>query len=334
MILRQFSSNQPYLLFVLPFTNLLIFLPCLFGYVIPEVPQQFPFDIINLECVLTPWLGAASAWIIITLGGILFNWVYNRHELHNGPTYVPALIFSNLFTVIFLLNHSITFLLAQIFMTVGANRLLEVYRQKTALDPYFRAGFWFGLAALCFPLYLTLLPMLLVAVIFTRGFNFREYIMPLAGFAFPFSYCFAAQYLLMDNWNFYLFKRIISLNTQDNWMIHSYSKLSFYALCALSLLFSMQSLVSSGDLNTNKNRNSKWMIVFMCIAMLGSVTAGWLFLNHLIIEGVGLGLIFCLSYWYSNYRVSLFAPVFFYISVLISLWILIEQTQLIPVFQW
>jgi hypothetical protein len=72
----------------------------------------------------------------------------------------------------------------------------------------------------------------------------------------------------------------------------------------------------------------------MCFAMLGSVTAGWLFLNHLIIEGVGLGLIFCLSYWYSNYRMSLFAPVFFYISVAISLWILVEQTQLIPVFQW
>ena len=334
MILRQFSSNQPYLLFVLPFLNLLVFVPCLFGYVIPEVQQQFPFDIINLECVLTPWLGAGIAWVVITLGAILFNWVYNRHELHNGPTYVPAIVFSNLFTVIFLLNHSITFLFAQIFLTMGANRLLEVSRQKTALDPYFRAGFWFGLAALCFPLYLTLFPMLLVAVIFTRGYNFREYIMPLAGFVFPFMYCFSMQYLLMDNWNFYLFKRIISLNSQDNWMIHSYSKLSFYALCALSLLFSMQSLIASGDRNTNKNRNSKWIIVFMCIAMLGSVTAGWIFLNHLIIEGVGLGLIFCLSYWYSNYRVSLFAPAFFYISVAVSLWILIEQTQLIPVFQW
>ena len=221
MILRQFSSNQPYLLFVLPFLNLLVFAPCLFGYVIPEVPQQFPFDIINLECVLTPWLGAGIAWVVITLGAILFNWVYNRHELHNGPTYVPAIVFSNLFTVIFLLNHSITFLFAQIFLTMGANRLLEVYRQKTALDPYFRAGFWFGLAALCFPLYLTLFPMLLVAVIFTRGYNFREYIMPLAGFVFPIMYCFSMQYLFMDNWNFYLFKRIISLNTQDNWMIHS-----------------------------------------------------------------------------------------------------------------
>ena len=334
MILRQFSSNQPYLLFVLPFLNLLVFAPCLFGYVIPEVQQQFPFDIINLECVLTPWLGAGIAWVVITLGAILFNWVYNRHELHNGPTYVPAIVFSNLFTVIFLLNHSITFLFAQIFLTMGANRLLEVYRQKSALDPYFRAGFWFGLAALCFPLYLTLFPMLLVAVIFTRGYNFREYIMPLAGFVFPIMYCFSMQYLFMDNWNFYLFKRIISLNTQDNWMIHSYSKLSFYALCALSLLFSMQSLIASGDRNTNKNRNSKWIIVFLCFAMLGSVTAGWLFLNQLIIEGVGLGLILCLSYWYSNYRVSLFAPAFFYISVAISLWILIEQTQLIPVFQW
>lgn len=334
MILRQFSSNQPYLLFVLPFVNLLVFIPVLFGYVIPEVPQYFPFDIINLECVLTPWLGAATAWMSITLGAILFNWVYNRHEFHNGPTFVPALIFSNLLTVIFLLNHSITFLFAQIFLTVGANRLLEVYRQKTALDPYFRAGFWIGLAALCFPLYLTLLPMLLVAVIFTRGYNFREYIMPVAGFIFPFTYCYAAQYLLMDNWNFYLFKRIISLNTHDNWMIHSYSKLSFYVLCALSLFFSMQSLIFSGDRNTNKNRNSKWIIVFMCFAMLGSVVAGWLFLNNLIIEGVGMGLIFCLSYWYSNYRISLFAPVFFYLSVIISLWILVEQTQLIPVFQW
>ena len=334
MILRQFSSNQPYLLFVLPFLNLLVFVPCLFGYVIPEVQQQFPFDIINLECVLTPWLGAGIAWVVITLGAILFNWVYNRHELHNGPTYVPAIVFSNLFTVIFLLNHSITFLFAQIFLTMGANRLLEVYRQKTALDPYFRAGFWFGLAALCFPLYLTLMPMLLVAVIFTRGYNFREYIMPLAGFVFPIMYCFSMQYLFMDNWNFYLFKRIISLNSQDNWMIHSYSKLSFYALCALSLLFSMLSLIASGDRNTNKNRNSKWIIVFLCFAMLGSVTVGWLFLNQLIIEGVGLGLILCLSYWYSNYRVSLFAPAFFYISVAISLWILIEQTQLIPVFQW
>ena len=73
MILRQFSSNQPYLLFVLPFLNLLVFAPCLFGYVIPEVPQQFPFDIINLECVLTPWLGAGIAWVVITLGAILFN---------------------------------------------------------------------------------------------------------------------------------------------------------------------------------------------------------------------------------------------------------------------
>jgi hypothetical protein len=96
----------------------------------------------------------------------------------------------------------------------------------------------------------------------------------------------------------------------------------------------MQSLIASGDRNTNKNRNSKWIILFLCFAMLGSVTAGWLFLNQLIIEGVGLGLIFCLSHWYSNYRVSLFAPAFFYISVAVSLWILIEQTQLIPVFQW
>ena len=49
-------------MFVLPFVNLLVFLPFLFGYTVPEVPQQFPFDIINFECVLTPWLGAGIAW--------------------------------------------------------------------------------------------------------------------------------------------------------------------------------------------------------------------------------------------------------------------------------
>lgn len=331
MILRQYASNQPYLLFILPVLNVLLFVPALAG--LSSIPAEtvFPFDIINFEMSNYPLAHAALAWLLITGGAIWFNLVYNRHEFHTAPTFVPALVYSIISALFYFSCFSITLLLAQLFFTTGSNRLLEVFRQKRALDQYFRAGFWFGMTALFQPFLLTLLPLLLIAVTFTRAFSLREYVLAVAGFCFPFIYTWSLQYLFMDNLEFYLFQVKFSLNSITAWEVHSISELSVYGVFALSNVFVWQNLAFSGDRSSNKNRNSRWMIFFLSLATTSAVVWGFMLMDTVRIELFSLGVIFCLSYWYTNYRLSLFAPFIFYITLLVSLWQMLEVSGIVPV---
>jgi len=334
MILRQFSSNQPYVLFLLPVVNLLVFIPALFGITAPVEPMRFPFDLLNYQLVENLWLSCFLAWLFISGGATLFNWVYNRHEFHSGPTFVPALVYSMVFTGIYLTNYNLTFLIAQLFFVVGSNRLLEVFRQKTALDPYFRAGFWFGLSALLFPPYVLLLPTLMVSVLFTRGVNLREYIVPIVGFLFPFAYVWSLQYIVKGNWEFYLFYRQFSLNIPKFWEIHEYSLLGFFGMNLLAMVSSWRTLMFTGDRSSNKNRNSKFIVFFLNLSTGGSLVLFVLMFRDMPLETFGMGMIYALSYYYTNYRTSLLAPVYFYGTMLAAFYLLVESTGLIPVFKW
>jgi len=238
------------------------------------------------------------------------------------------------FTGIYLTNYNLTFLIAQLFFVVGSNRLLEVFRQKTALDPYFRAGFWFGLSALLFPPYVLLLPTLMVSVLFTRGVNLREYIVPIVGFLFPFAYVWSLQYIVKGNWEFYLFYRQFSLNIPKFWEIHEYSLLGFFGMNLLAMVSSWRTLMFTGDRSSNKNRNSKFIVFFLNLSTGGSLVLFVLMFRDMPLETFGMGMIYALSYYYTNYRTSLLAPVYFYGTMLAAFYLLVESTGLIPVFKW
>ncbi|MFM7770522.1 MAG: hypothetical protein ACKO8Q_08190, partial [Bacteroidota bacterium] len=176
-----------------------------------------------------------------------------------------------------------------------------------------------------------LLPLLLVAITFTRAFSFREYILGMAGFCFPFIYTWSLQYLFMDNWEFYLFQIKLTLNSTEFYDSKSYLQWCVFILFALSNLFIWQNLAFSGDRSSNKNRNSRWIIFFLSLTT--AISAGWAYflMGTLRVELLSLGTIFGLSYWYTNYRLSLFAPFLFYLTLLVSLWQMLEVSGIVPV---
>ena len=314
MILRQFSSRQPYMLLASPLITMIVLLPAWQWGFISFSFAQFPLDRLLFPLLKIPYLGISIAAVFIIIGAVLANIIFNRHEFNTAPSFVPALLYTVVATTFCLLKCNLPILVANVAVIIGLNRLMEVFRQSNALPAYFKAAFFLGLGALAFPPYALLLPAMLLSILNTRSFNWREHLLSIIAFITPFVY-WVVWMLWTDRLNdLILFRKNLTFNDPEgmpDWN-NNYT-LAFSIALGLSFLLALRSFIFLSDRSSNQARNVKRIFLLIALFAIGSTIFSNLYNGQWIPEVAILPVTYIIGNWFTNYRYSLLAPFMFYI---------------------
>lgn len=313
MILRQFSSRQPYLLFAGPILTLSVLLPANRYQLVTFSFRDFPFERMLHPVLELPWAGAVIACVLIITGALLSNLIFNRHEFNNAPTFVPGLLYAIISVCLCLIKINLAALTANVAVIVGINRLMEVFRQSNALSAYFKAAFWLGLGALAFPPYVMLLPGMMLSIVNTRTFNWREHTLTVIAFGTPFLYWLVWMFWTDRLDALILFRKTISFNPPKGLLSwNDPYALGFAIVLGISFLLALRSFIFLSDRSSNQARNVKRIFLIMTLFILGSAGFALIFMDVFLPEVAILPVTFIIGNWFTNYRFSLFAPFMFY----------------------
>lgn len=312
MILRQLSANQPFWAVSAPLLSGALLLPSAFNGVPQLVLHQYPVDYFIGQMAPYPWLIAALAVLLISIGALLTNVVFNRNEFHSSPSYVPVFLYAIVASGFSMVQLNMALLLGNIFLLLATFYLLDVFRQSRVLDEYFRGGFWLGCAALAFPPYLSLFIGLTISIFFIRAFNLKEWLVSALAFFSPFLYWLVWKYWFNEMDFLFLFSRELSFNSLRWINLFSHQELWFVAATVLLLVFSLPRFLFLSDRSSNKARSIRSTFLIISLAVVASLFIGKAFSGAWMPEVFLLPVSFVAGYWFTNYRFSLIAPFVFY----------------------
>ncbi len=320
MILRTYASNQPLSLSLLPATTLTVLFVAAARGRLEALHVDFPTDRLFAGWYSSPYALAAMSGALILLGAYLANTVFNRHEFFNVPVYIPAFIYSLLATTLALIQLSVPVLLANVFLLLGLNRQLKIFHQPRVLAEYFETGLYYGIAALCFPPYITLAAAIWAGSIVFRAFHWREYLLPLIAFAVPFVYWISWLYFYDNLSALVLFHKWVSFDVQSFFSSWGRSERVFGITVLTSLLFALPRYLFLNERSSNRSKTIRILFFLVALAASGSYFLAYALTWKWIIMAVLLPVAFTLGYWFANYRVSLVGPFLFYAILITSLW--------------
>ena len=324
MILRTYASNQPLSLGLLPVTTLMVlFLAAARGR-LEALHADFPADRIFAGWYNSPYALAALSGALILLGAYLANVVFNRHEFFNVPVYIPAFMYSLMATTLALIQLSVPVLLANLFLLLGLNRQLKIFHQPRVLAEYFEAGLYYGIAALCFPPYLSLAAAIWAGTMVFRAFHWREYLLPLIAFAVPFVYWISWLYFYDNLSAMVLFHKWVSFDVQSFFSSWGKSERVFGITILISLLFALPRYLFLNERSSNRSKTIRILFFLVALAAGGSYFLAYALTWKWIIMALLLPVAFTLAYWFANYRVSLAGPFLFYAILITSLWCVVS----------
>lgn len=330
MILRAFSSNQPYTLIAIPVTILLALMPSAWAGGLPLVQADFPADDLFFQIYRSKEMTVAVASALLIAGAFFCNAVFNKHEFYNIPVFVPALMYAMLGSVISVMQLSLPALLANIFVLAGLNRQLQVFRQTRVLAEYFECGFWYGMAAVFFPPYIMLAVGLWITTIITRAFSWREHVLPLLAFSVPFLYWVVWKYWNNELNDLILFRKVFSYDARLFFGQFNWTQTSFMIVALAAMGLGLPRYLFLADRASNKARSVKQVFIFMAVAMILAMILGYLLVLKWILLAMLLPLTFIAGYWFTNYRYSLIAPLVFYVLCVCSTLVILNFYHLVP----
>lgn len=270
MFIRFFKSNNASALIFLPLIAIAIWA---FGFVSPSVvpiKHAMPlYELIAGKLVVIPWLATIIALLLVLGEAFLLNYIVNENEVLTKQTYLPAL-----FYLVFMSNNNNMLLLhpplfANLFILFALNKLFSSYRKDNAFSQAFDAGFLISIATLFYFPYIIFFPLLGVALILLRPFNWHEWLISFIGSLIP--YVFTITYYFWNDILDYLFyDKMFFL------FVHEKPKLnltgSFYFTMSIGwliLLLSLGKMFQGVGIGSQKTKKSIILLVwfFFCSAL-------------------------------------------------------------------
>lgn len=203
MFFRLFNTNHPSVfLFLLLYAFLLkgsfFFLPYAYDYDLPGLVADPLFS----------WIASlAGGWqvlihmisvLLVYAQAIAFNQFLIVDRIVKVPNYMPALIFLTLSSLQPEAVALSPINLSYIFVIPVFYYLFQLpYIQSEAVEMVFYSGLFIGVVSLLYFPSVYLLGALLIAIVWLRGFYFRELLTPVIGFSMP--YLVAGIYFLLTD---------------------------------------------------------------------------------------------------------------------------------------
>ena len=187
-----FRSYHPAVIFLLLFYVALFRIPLFVSAIsfVPPVSSNYlsalTYNFLDLLIGNRNYLYHILASLLVFLQALYFNYIINRHRILSKNSYLPAMAYvllSSLLTEFTLLTPA---LLANTFLLFSVAKILSIYKKERAAASIFDAGLLISIASLFFFPYLAFFVFILMSMILLRPFNLREYAMAILGVIIPY----------------------------------------------------------------------------------------------------------------------------------------------------
>ena len=267
-MIKLFLGNKTYVLLLIPF-----FLVCYqmlnyyFEFVELVPNQHFGLWLENIE--LNAIIAVVLASLVVLLNSFGLNLLVNRNNFYERNTYLVALIyvvFMSLFECSYFLNSTLLLHSTIIFMI---HQLFELNKREDGRKNIFNAFLFFAIGVTLCPIYIFLLPMLIVSVSVIRQLSFKEFLMAFSGFSIPFMYYFSITYLNGSVWRPSLWSSHFEIPQKDFWFV-TISLIVFLVLSLFSVVFKMR----QAKIQTNKQIRSLIILIlfFFLLSLYGLIS--------------------------------------------------------------
>jgi len=208
VFIKLFKSNSPFSIVLLPVLMAICWAHAFIYPTAVNVDHCMPLYRLVLSWMQPfPLIAAILGFVLMVLTGFLYNYIVNEHEFLPKRTYLPGLFYCLLMSSSSLLQfHPLLF--ANFFIVLMLNSLINTYRKNTAFNGVFEGGLFLGIASLFYFPIVFLLPVLLISLIVLRPFIWREWLIAILGFMFPYIYVIIF-YFWNDSLDFFWNDRVV-----------------------------------------------------------------------------------------------------------------------------
>ena len=309
-MIKLFLGNKTYVLLLIPF-----FLVCYqmlnyyFEFVELVPNQHFGLWLENIE--LNAIIAVVLASLVVLLNSFGLNLLVNRNNFYERNTYLVALIyvvFMSLFECSYFLNSTLLLHSTIIFMI---HQLFELNKREDGRKNIFNAFLFFAIGVTLCPIYIFLLPMLIVSVTVIRQLSFKEFLMAFSGFSIPFIYYFSITYLNGSVWRPSLWSSHFEIPQKDFWFV-TISLIVFLVLSLFSVVFKMR----QAKIQTNKQIRSLIILILFFFLLSLYELISFQQIDHFSLLIIPMSVLLIFAFLSDTYGMA--ANVLFYVVIVYS----------------
>ena len=309
-MIKLFLGNKTYVLLLIPF-----FLVCYqmlnyyFEFVELVPNQHFGLWLENIE--LNAIIAVVLASLVVLLNSFGLNLLVNRNNFYERNTYLVALIyvvFMSLFECSYFLNSTLLLHSTIIFMI---HQLFELNKREDGRKNIFNAFLFFAIGVTLCPIYIFLLPMLIVSVSVIRQLSFKEFLMVFSGFSIPFMYYFSITYLNGSVWRPSLWSSHFEIPQKDFWFV-TISLIVFLVLSLFSVVFKMR----QAKIQTNKQIRSLIILILFFFLLSLYELISFQQIDHFSLLIIPMSVLLIFAFLSDTYGMA--ANVLFYVVIVYS----------------
>ena len=316
-MLRILGSNQPLAHLLIP---ILIVAGAVAQWYVPLTPWTGGF-------LSEAWISGVPKWVYLLLESagmwliaLRLNRLFNNGQFTGYINHFPEFLVVLLLLASTVGKSSLYPVIAILCFVLGLDSVTRVYRQNVAMKEYFEAALWFSLGALFWKSLTVMFPVLLVAIAFTRAFNWREHMASIGGFLIPFFWAWSINYLVGGTQYLDLAFHFPILDVSGMLdSLSSWHEIAFVLVGVLTFFLALRSYLFSYNSSTNQSRHVK-SIVLMFLA--GSFFLGSLASNNYLLCGMAVPLCLILPFAFLRKNPGFWTQLLFYAflgSVLIKI---------------
>lgn len=162
------------------------------GKWLSEEIHNLPFWFIHIVAILLTYWQA-----------IRINIIFDQYRINEKPTFIPAMIFITLSSILPELVFLNTLMIAYLFVIPFVRNMLSIPEQERAVESFFFTGFYLGIASLFYHPLIFLLAVIIMALLVLKRPHWRELIISIIGFIIPY-YFLGVYFFLTDQFASYI----------------------------------------------------------------------------------------------------------------------------------
>ncbi|MEO5675325.1 MAG: hypothetical protein ABIQ74_11830 [Chitinophagales bacterium] len=273
-MLSIFRSYHPALIFILLLYAMLFRTVLFIEPVIFNVPlssnylSQLTFRLLHFFIGNRSWVYHVLALMLVYAQALYFNHLINYYRLISKPSYIPAmsyLLLSSLLVEFTLLTAP---LVANMFLLFALSKILSSYKKEKALRLIFDAGLMVAVASLFFFPYIVFILFTIASLTVLRPFNLREYLLATLGLLVP--YYFIGVYFFWEQKlpEFWTTIKISHLNFPMQEIGHGLREISIGIMLLVVILWSVYFIQSNIFKMVVQVRS--YMMIFILLFLAGA----------------------------------------------------------------
>lgn len=209
------------------------------------------------------------ACVVVLLGAFFVNFMAVQQEITSKTNFLPS-FFYILFSFSATAKNSLEpILVANLFVMASLYFVINSYRRDEALPDFFNAGLCMGLASFFYIDYIIIFPVLYIATLILRAFNWREWVVSFLGLIAPLFVYMCLCYLYDGN-IFVFYSMMKKAINQLQLPVISEYYIGFMVVSILLFVFAIFHYFNKGFGSKVKTQKTKYIMLWLlgfCVLM-------------------------------------------------------------------